>query len=336
MNSDIISLYLSLPIVLLICVFGYKKHSLSLDGALTAFFVGIFHFIAGWRYVILLFFFFFSSSKVTKMWNDKKSKLEDGYKYGGERKAIQVIANGGPATLLCICVTYLKYWKHLENLDQLEAILFLPAVCCQYIESNSDTWSSEIGVLCQKPILLFPFLTRPSISNQYKDISVEKDHPKTFISSFYSFCYHYIYIPCPVCTNGGISLCGLSGAFLSGICFSILYSFIQPIPIYSYQEILLYCVILSLCGTLLDSLLGSLFETSFYCSTSHKVIKYNQILNHTCCQEAYQSHSFVSGSQPKQCGYICGYFTRSGSFTNLLTCSIMTILPFLWILYHRL
>lgn len=59
--GDTISVYLSIPITLLICILGYKSHSLSLDGSCCAFFVGILHFVAGWRYIFILAFFFFSS-----------------------------------------------------------------------------------------------------------------------------------------------------------------------------------------------------------------------------------------------------------------------------------
>ena len=37
---------------------AYLHHSLSYGGAMTAFFVGSIHTLAGWRYAVLLIFFF--------------------------------------------------------------------------------------------------------------------------------------------------------------------------------------------------------------------------------------------------------------------------------------
>lgn len=64
--------------------YGYRKKSLSLDGALTAFFVGIVHGLAGFPFFVTLAVFFFSSSFLTKYKSDLKKKIEDGFKEGKE------------------------------------------------------------------------------------------------------------------------------------------------------------------------------------------------------------------------------------------------------------
>ena len=90
------------------------SHSLSYGGAMTAFFVGSIHTLAGWRYAVMLIFFFLTrlafllishySTKLTKLWSNIKKQKEDKYCYGGEREAKQVIANSLVPTLLCLYI----------------------------------------------------------------------------------------------------------------------------------------------------------------------------------------------------------------------------------------
>jgi len=68
-----------------IAYFGYRKKSLSFDGALSAVLVGFITCSAGLRFAITLLLFFFSSSWLTKLQGHKKQKIEDGYREGGQR-----------------------------------------------------------------------------------------------------------------------------------------------------------------------------------------------------------------------------------------------------------
>ena len=172
---------------------------------------------------------------------------DDGTKYDSIiiliQSFLQVLANSLPSCVLCAIVIYLKYIKRIEDISHYEVVLFLPSVLAQYIESTSDTWSSEIGVLSQTPMLYFPFLTRPFSSNEYKDVSVQKGHPRTLKTTLSSFCYHFLCIPCPVCTNGGISLYGLVGACFSGLLNGLLYVFIQPEAYVWMSFFVLICIL---------------------------------------------------------------------------------------------
>ena len=95
---------------------AYLHHSLSYGGAMTAFFVGSIHTLAGWRYAVLLIFFFLTrfafvlflklSTKLTKLWSYIKKQKEDKYTYGGEREAKQVIANSLVPTLICSYILF--------------------------------------------------------------------------------------------------------------------------------------------------------------------------------------------------------------------------------------
>lgn len=94
---------------------GYKKKSLSSDGAITGFLVGMLHALAGWSPIVLLFLFFVSSSMATKRGQKRKQKLEEDFKegtfsplstvhllQGGQRNWTQVLCNGGPQALFCL------------------------------------------------------------------------------------------------------------------------------------------------------------------------------------------------------------------------------------------
>lgn len=65
-----------------ISVRGYRKKSLSLDGAMMAFATGLIHCFAGYDVTFVLAFFFFSSSYFTKYKQHIKHKLEADFKEG--------------------------------------------------------------------------------------------------------------------------------------------------------------------------------------------------------------------------------------------------------------
>lgn len=77
--------FLSILLVILSGLFayrGYKKSSLSLDGALAAFVVGVIHGLAGLPFFLVLAVFFFSSSYLTKLKSDQKKLIEEDFKEG--------------------------------------------------------------------------------------------------------------------------------------------------------------------------------------------------------------------------------------------------------------
>mgnify|MGYP005991109229 CR=1 FL=1 len=117
---------------------GLKRKSLSLSGAIVAFCVGLIAFLTAYRFGVLLILFYYTSSKLTKVNETKKSSLEDDFKMvrlvftnihrassfhryrrlrsqpmhklfaqGGQRGAVQVLANSALATLLCLLYVYI-------------------------------------------------------------------------------------------------------------------------------------------------------------------------------------------------------------------------------------
>jgi len=73
---------LSASIALFMGLGGYKKKSLSSDGAMCAVLVGTLTFCASLKFGLILIGFFISSSLLTKFGSKKKKKIEAEFKEG--------------------------------------------------------------------------------------------------------------------------------------------------------------------------------------------------------------------------------------------------------------
>lgn len=62
-----------------------RRRSLDASGGAAGFVVMAVHIACGYRYGALLLAFFFSSSKVTKIGEDRKRRVEEDFKEGGQR-----------------------------------------------------------------------------------------------------------------------------------------------------------------------------------------------------------------------------------------------------------
>ncbi|WP_332691053.1 DUF92 domain-containing protein [Halalkalibacter lacteus] len=118
--------------VFLLAITAYFRKKLTRSGALAACFVGGFIAIGLELYGLLLLGMFFISSTILgalKTDNEESDIIEK----GGKRDAVQVLANGGVASLLALM--YLIYPSSI--------------LICGFVASlaaaNSDTWASEIG-----------------------------------------------------------------------------------------------------------------------------------------------------------------------------------------------
>lgn len=136
---------LAIGLALAMSVRGYRKGSLNWSGAVLASVVGFISCVASVRFGLTLIVFFLGSSKVTKIGADKKKKIEDGHKEGGQRNWVQVVANGGFGTLLAL--GYWGRWTSLGlppempldfGLRPVETWLQV-AYVCHYAACNADT-----------------------------------------------------------------------------------------------------------------------------------------------------------------------------------------------------
>ena len=92
---------------------------------------------------MILIIFFVSSTILTKIARPYSMRVAIGIqKKGGCRDYMQVIANGGPATVCAILYGLTG--------DRIYIMLF----GCAIAEANSDTWAGEIGILSEKPPVL--------------------------------------------------------------------------------------------------------------------------------------------------------------------------------------
>lgn len=104
--------------------------------------------------------FFFTSSKLTKVGEEKKRRVDADFKEGGQRNWVQVLSNGGIAAVL-VLVLWAKSGlqdKCLDSKDSVFITSLIGGVIGHYACSNGDTWSSELGVLSDsQPRLITTF-----------------------------------------------------------------------------------------------------------------------------------------------------------------------------------
>lgn len=222
-----------------------KKKSLDLSGAIAAFFVGVLTFKSGFYFTIILLFFFFSSSKLTKYKADIKKQREEDYHENQGRNWKQVLANGGFPTLLCYFYLSNNFSSPIVfGKNQLETFLLLSYLCA-YCCNCGDTWSSELGILS----------------------SEEPFHVLTFKRV-------------PHGTNGGISKIGTIASVVAGLIYGIIiYSYIliqkffYNFSLENQYKIIFFTIFSSTFGSIIDSILGSIFEYSGYCNEKKMIVK---------------------------------------------------------------
>ena len=113
-----------------------RARALSSGGALAATVVGAAAVAAGWDWAALVILFFVSSTALSRHGAERKAaRTESVVAKGGERDAMQVLANGGPFTLAAALYA-------LHPAPEL-AVLAGGALAT----AAADTWATEIGTL---------------------------------------------------------------------------------------------------------------------------------------------------------------------------------------------
>ena len=128
-------------IIAIASVMGWKAKSITKDGAIAAFIVGLLIYL-GFSYqgLFLLGCFFCSSSFFSKYQNKRKRIAADILEKGEQRDIIQVFANGGvPA--------FLGFIYSFGFISQQTALV---CFCISLAAANADTWASEIGTMSKK------------------------------------------------------------------------------------------------------------------------------------------------------------------------------------------
>lgn len=239
---------------------GLGKKSLNKSGALAGFAVGLVSLGLSLRLGLTLILFYKSGSILTKVGFDKKAKLTDEYKEGGQRDATQVLSCSLFAVLLAVA--------HLAVVGVGDTLVDFRAtppaasagatLLCAYLGFYAccagDTWSSELGVLAKRPPRL---VTRP-----WRTV--------------------------PPGTNGGVSLEGTLSSVAAGlfmgagfVVFGWIFRLSPPPPSPgasspsssppSQVGLIFLGALIGLLGSLMDSLMGAVLQASYF-DRNRKVI----------------------------------------------------------------
>lgn len=220
---------------------GYKKKSLSLNGAWTAFGVGTVISACGVSTCAALFAFYVSGSYLTKRGSAIKAKVEKHYSAsGGNRSAWQVLCNGAAAACIC-CAAILLHRSSFPHKS------WFLAVIGQFAAMQGDTWSSELGVLSTRP---------PRLIIGWRQVPRGTNGAVSVLGL------------------GAALASGVFGGAVVAAC-NAAFPQQQSTARASTQEILVTSIVCALGGSLVDSCLGQFLQKSIRTSTGHIVDGYD-------------------------------------------------------------
>ncbi|KAL6608017.1 hypothetical protein ACP70R_041080 [Stipagrostis hirtigluma subsp. patula] len=223
-----------------------RRRSLDASGGVAGFVVMAVHIACGYRYGAMLLAFFFTSSRVTKIGEDRKRRVEEDFKEGGQRNWIQVLANSTIATILVLIFALMTGGQDrcLDSNDSKVITGIIGGIIGHYCCCNGDTWSSEIGVLSEE---------QPRLITTLKPVRKG--------------------------TNGGVTLQGLLAATAGGLTIGLAFVVVGLLTAKcSFDMALRQLLVLpisaaaGLLGSLIDSFLGATLQFSGYCSVRKKVV----------------------------------------------------------------
>lgn len=229
-----------------IAIRAYRRKSLDFSGAVSGFIVMTTHLAIGPRFGAMLLAFFFTCSKLTKVGEDKKRRIDADFKEGGQRNWIQVLSNSGLATVLVVAIWNMSGWqeKCLDSKQSALVTALIGGVIGHYCCCNGDTWSSELGVLSDD---------QPRLITNFKPVRRG--------------------------TNGGVTKAGLLAASAAGSVIGltfVLLGFLTTKCTYDAALKQLLVIPLSavagLFGSVIDSLLGATLQFSGFCTVRNKVV----------------------------------------------------------------
>lgn len=242
---------------------GYYYKNLSLSGAFAAFFIGFLTLSTSYRFGFILIYFYMSSSKFTKYYKEYKMTIAD--EKNGERNVTQVLASSFLATGVAVCYyIYVGEDSHIvinpsntEDVIKINvfggelsitrhylAAMLWYAYLGHYSCATGDTWASELGVLARNP-------------------------PRLITTFFVT--------EVPPGTNGGMSLLGTMASAVGGASTGLVFycmSFLIPgSPVVSQLPMVILGLLCGFVGSFLDSLLGGLFQASYFCRETKRCVR---------------------------------------------------------------
>ncbi|KAJ6844500.1 protein PGR-like [Iris pallida] len=237
---------LSVLISSLIAARAYRRKSVDLSGVAAGIPAMVIHMTAGYRFAALLLVFFFTSSRLTRLGEEKKKGIDGEFKEGGQRNWIQVLANSAIASILVVIVATMTGGQDrcLDTKDSRAITCLIGGIIGHYCCCNGDTWSSELGMLSK---------AQPRLITTFK--RVQKG------------------------TNGGVTIDGLLAAAAGGFVIGVVYILVGLFTVkcaedVAWRQLLVVPISIAagLCGSLIDSILGSMLQYSGYCTVRKKVV----------------------------------------------------------------
>ncbi|CAL3967706.1 hypothetical protein PZA11_003937 [Diplocarpon coronariae] len=251
---------IAVPVTLAMVVRAYSHKSLTPAGIVAAVLTATAHAIHPWSLPFaLLIVFFLAGTRVTKVKHDIKAKLTlsaSGASGGeGARTHIQVLANSGVASVLCLLHAYQLYQRNEGVLPRSSTDcyswpgdLLVVGIVANYAAVAADTFSSELGILSK---------TKPRLITSWNLREV------------------------PPGTNGGVTLHGLASGLLGSLV--IVAASVALIPFcppkhggWGLRSRNRFAFAMSLWGALgsvLDSFLGGWLQQSVVDTRSGRIVE---------------------------------------------------------------
>ncbi|KAL4563964.1 hypothetical protein LXL04_028013 [Taraxacum kok-saghyz] len=276
MEDQMVQVMIAVLISSLIAFRAYRKNSLDVSGAFAGFFVMAVHLSVNYRFGAMLLAFFFTSSKLTKMGVDRKRTLDADFKEGGQRNWIQVLSNGGIASVLVIAFWGLTTSQDtcLDSKNSYIITALVGGLIGHYSCCNGDTWSSELGVLSDET---------PRLITTFRVTTFSSSTPSPSLPFFSNDLILLIPVvvqqPVRRGTNGGITKAGLAAAAAAGSVIGV--AFVLPgfftksctnDALMKQLLVIPVSAIAGLAGSLIDSILGATLQFSGFCSVRNKVV----------------------------------------------------------------
>lgn len=264
---------------------GRRKGSLSDSGAVAAFLVGFLTWASTVRFGVTLITFYLSATKATRFRASEKEKYEDDTGGpGGNRNAAQVLASSGPAVICSVWHFWLfrfdapvRASSPVSASLNLAYLLFI-AACC------GDTYASEFGAALPRSGHCPVLITNPFVS-------------------------------VPRGTNGGITWQGTLASGVGGLVIGL--AFYIAGPSHSLDQVVLVPlgVFGGVLGSVLDSLIGALFQITLLDPDTGKVLK---------------SVPKPGSAIAKRARRICGRDVLNGELVNFIAaCGTAALAPIL-------